>query len=73
MVLDDWWMDPLPKMPEQEEVEKRIVQDDEPGSLRLLDENLTPLNPRLRPYYAVAEAAPYRMYHDLDRPEIPVW
>jgi hypothetical protein len=25
------------------------------------------------PFYAVGEAAPYRMYHDLDSLPIPVW
>lgn len=28
---------------------------------------------RLRPFYAVGEDAPYRMYHDLDSLPIPVW
>jgi hypothetical protein len=31
------------------------------------------LDARFRPFYAVGEVTPYRMYHDLDAPPIPLW
>jgi hypothetical protein len=31
------------------------------------------LQARFRPFYAVGEVTPYRIYHDLDTAPIPVW
>ena len=73
LALDDWWMDPVPRLPEPQEAARRIVPDVAPGVMRIVDPDGSSPNPKFRPYYSIVEAAAYRIYHDLDDLPIPVW
>jgi len=73
LVYDDWAMEVLPRFPEPDQLEKALIPGEQPGTFRVPAPGGTKLVARLRPFYSVGEAAPYRMYHDLDALPIPVW
>jgi hypothetical protein len=73
LVYDDWAMETLPRFPEPDQLDKGLVAGEQPGTFRVAQADGAKLVARLRPFYAVAEDAPYRMYHDLDSLPIPVW
>jgi hypothetical protein len=73
LVYDDWAMETIPRFPEAGELHKGLGPGEQAGTFRVLQPDGTKLIARLRPFYAVGEAAPYRMYHDLDSLPIPVW
>jgi DUF1680 family protein len=73
LVMDDWVFETIPRMPEPGNLEKELVPETAPGVFRLTPADGTRVQARFRPFYAIGEVTPYRMYHDLDRPPIPVW
>jgi hypothetical protein len=73
LVMDDWVFETIPRLPEPPDVEKWLVADDAPGVFRLAPPDGTRVQAKFRPFYAVGEVTPYRMYHDLDSLPIPVW
>lgn len=73
LVYDDWAMEVLPRFPEPDSLDQGLVPGEQPGTFRVAQPGGTKLVARLRPFYAVGEAAPYRMYHDLDALPIAVW
>jgi len=73
LVLDDWVFEPIPRLPEPGNLEKELVADTAPGVFRLAPPDGGKIQARFRPFYAVGEVTPYRMYHDLDSLPIPVW
>jgi DUF1680 family protein len=73
LVLDDWVFEPIPRLPEPAELEKELVPDSSAGVFRLASSDGRRIQARFRPFYAVGEVTPYRMYHDLDSLPIPVW
>jgi DUF1680 family protein len=73
MVLDDWVFEAIPRLPEPANLEKELVADEPPGVLRLAPANGAKPQAKFRPFYAVGEVTPYRMYHDLDSLPVPVW
>ena len=73
LVLDDWVFETIPRLPEPSDVEKWLVADDSPGVFRLAPPDGARIQAKFRPFYAVGEVTPYRMYHDLDSLPIPVW
>jgi len=73
LVLDDWVFEDIPRLPEPANLEKELVADSAPGVFRLAPPNGARIQARFRPFYAVGEVTPYRMYHDLDSLPIPVW
>jgi DUF1680 family protein len=73
LVYDDWAMETLPRLPEPDQLDKGLVAGEQAGTFRVAQADGSKLVARLRPFYAVGEAAPYRMYHDLDSLPIPVW
>jgi DUF1680 family protein len=73
LVMDDWVFETIPRLPEPPDVGKWLVADDAPGVFRLAPPDGTRVQAKFRPFYAVGEVTPYRMYHDLDSLPIPVW
>ena len=73
LVYDDWAMETLPRFPEMDRFPQALVPGEQPGTYRVAQPDGTKFVARLRPFYAVGESAPYRMYHDLDSLPIPVW
>jgi DUF1680 family protein len=73
LVYDDWAMETLPRFPEPDQMEKGLAPGEQPGTYRVLQADGAKFVARLRPFYTVGEAAPYRMYHDLDSLPIAVW
>lgn len=73
LVMDDWVFETIPRLPEPPDVEKWFVADDAHGVYRLTPPDGTKVQAKFRPFYAVGEVTPYRMYHDLDSLPIPVW
>ena len=73
LVMDDWVFEDIPRLPEPEDVETWLVPDDRPGVFRIVPSDGTEVDARFRPFYAIGEVVPYRMYHDLDSLPIPVW
>jgi len=73
LVMDDWVFETIPRLPEPGNLEKELVPETSPGVFRLAPADGTPVQAKFRPFYAVGEVTPYRMYHDLDSLPIPVW
>jgi len=73
LVMDDWVFETIPRLPEPANLEKELVADDSPGVFRLAPPDGARIQAKFRPFYAVGEVTPYRMYHDLDSLPIPVW
>jgi DUF1680 family protein len=73
LVLDDWVFETIPRLPEPANLEKELVADASPGVFRLAPPGGERIQAKFRPFYAVGEVTPYRMYHDLDSLPIPVW
>jgi DUF1680 family protein len=73
LVMDDWVFEEIPRLPEPSELDKWLVADAKPGVFKIAEIDGRKLQARFRPFYAVGEVTPYRMYHDLDAPPIPVW
>jgi DUF1680 family protein len=73
LVMDDWVFEAIPRLPEPANLEKELVADGSPGVFRLAPADGMKIQARFRPFYAVGEVTPYRMYHDLDSLPIPVW
>ena len=73
LVMDDWVFEEIPQLPGPAELDKWLVADEKPGIFRIAPANGRKLQAKFRPFYAVGEVTPYRMYHDLDAPPIPVW
>jgi len=73
LVMDDWVFEEIPRLPEPADLGKWLVADEKPGTFRIAPADGRKLQAKFRPFYAVGEVTPYRMYHDLDAPPIPVW
>jgi uncharacterized protein len=73
LVMDDWVFETIPQLPDAKNIEKWLLADDRPGVFRIAPPDGSKIEARFRPFYAVGEVTPYRMYHDLDAPAIPVW
>ena len=73
LVLDDWVFEDIPRLPEPANLEKELVADNAPGVFRLAPRDGRKIGAKFRPFYAVGEVTPYRMYHDLDSLPVPVW
>ena len=73
LVMDDWVFEDIPRLPEPGEVEQWLVPDEAPGVFRIAPPDGKVIQARFRPFYAVGEVTPYRMYHDLDSLPIPAW
>lgn len=73
LVMDDWVFEDIPRLPEPADVEKWLVADEQPGVYRIAPPSGKIFQAKFRPFYAVGEVTPYRMYHDLDALPIPVW
>jgi len=73
LVMDDWVFETIPRLPEPANLEKELVADNASGVFRLAPADGHLVQAKFRPFYAVGEVTPYRMYHDLDSLPIPVW
>jgi DUF1680 family protein len=74
LVEDDWVFEDIPRLPEPADVEKWLVPDaQQAGTFCIVPPDGKVIQAKFRPFYAVGEVTPYRMYHDLDSPPIPVW
>jgi hypothetical protein len=73
LVMDDWVFETMPQLPDPENIDKWLVADTRPGVFRLAPPDGSKIEARFRPFYSIGEVVPYRMYHDLDAPPIPVW
>jgi uncharacterized protein len=73
LVMDDWVFETIPRLPEPANLEKELVADNSSGVFRLAPADGAKIQAKFRPFYAVGEVTPYRMYHDLDSLPIPVW
>jgi DUF1680 family protein len=73
LVMDDWVFEIIPRLPEPANLEKELVPDNASGVFRLAPPDGHRIQAKFRPFYAVGEVTPYRMYHDLDSLPIPVW
>jgi DUF1680 family protein len=73
LVMDDWVFETIPRLPEPSDLGKWLVADDAHGVFRIVPADGARIQAKFRPFYAVGEVTPYRIYHDLDRPPIPVW
>lgn len=73
LVMDDWVFEEIPQLPEPAQLESWLVPDTQPGVFRIAPQRGKQLEARFRPFYTIGEVTPYRMYHDLDAPPIPVW
>jgi hypothetical protein len=74
LVMDDWVFEEIPRLPEPKDLERWLVPDEQrPGTFRIAAQGDRQLQARFRPFYSIGEVTPYRIYHDLDAPPIPVW
>lgn len=74
LVRDDWVFEDIVPLPGSGHLESWLVPDErQPGVFRINAGGKRPLEARFRPFYAIGEATPYRIYHDLDAQTIPVW
>ena len=73
LVMDDWVFETIPRLPEPANLEKELVADNASGVFRLAPADGRLVQAKFRPFYAVGEVTPYRMYHDLDSLPIPGW
>ncbi len=73
LVMDDWVFEDIPQLPGPENINEWLVPDGHPGVFKLAPIQGKTFEARFRPFYAVGEVTPYRIYHDLDAPPIPVW
>jgi Uncharacterized protein conserved in bacteria len=73
LVMDDWVFETIPQLPDPKNIEKWLLPDQRAGVYRLKLPDGTRPGARFRPFYSIGEVTPYRMYHDLDAPPIPVW
>jgi DUF1680 family protein len=74
LVMDDWVFEDIPRLPEPADVETWLVPDEQQSGLfRIVPPSGKAIQARFRPFYAVGEVTPYRIYHDLDSLPIPVW
>ena len=74
LAMEDWVFEEIPQLPEPEDLEKWLVPDEnQSGVFRIAQQGDKRYDARFRPFYMFGEVTPYRMYHDLDRPPIPVW
>jgi uncharacterized protein len=74
LVMDDWVFEEIPRLPEPADLDHWLVPDEkQPGVFRIAPRDGPALQARFRPFYAIGEVTPYRMYHDLDAAPIPVW
>ncbi len=73
LVMDDWVFEEIPRLPEPADLGKWLEPDEKPGVFRISKADGRDLQARFRPFYAVGEVTPYRMYHDLDAAPVPVW
>ncbi len=73
LVMDDWVFEEIPRLPEPKDLAGWLVPDERPGVFRMAPREGKALQARFRPFYAIGEVTPYRMYHDLDAAPIPVW
>jgi hypothetical protein len=73
LVMDDWVFEEIPRLPEPDQLGAWLVPDEKSGVFRISQAEGRNLQARFRPFYAVGEVVPYRMYHDLDAAPVPVW
>lgn len=74
LVLDDWVFEEIPQLPEPAELARWLVPDQQPGVFGIAPQAGRPaLQAKFRPFHMIGEVTPYRLYHDLDAPPIPVW
>jgi len=73
LVMDDWVFEEIPQLPDPAALDGWLVPDQQPGVYRIAEQNGKKLQAKFRPFYAIGEVTPYRMYHDLDAAPIPVW
>lgn len=74
LVMDDWVFEEIPQLPEPKDLDHWLVPDPaHPGVFQIAAQNDKKLQARFRPFYAIGEVTPYRMYFDLDAPPVPVW
>jgi len=73
LVMDDWVFETIPQLPDPKNIDKWLVADKPEGVYRLAMPDGSKIEARFRPFYSIGEVTPYRMYHDLDAPPIPVW
>jgi uncharacterized protein len=73
LVMDDWVFEEIPRLPEPADVNKWLQPDERPGVFRIVPPDGRKVDAKFRPFYAVGEVTPYRLYHDLDSLPIPVW
>jgi hypothetical protein len=73
LVMDDWVFETIPQIPDPKNIDTWLIPDERPGVFRLSLPGGSKPDARFRPFYAIGEVTPYRMYHDLDAPPIPVW
>lgn len=73
LVMDDWVFEEIPQLPSPGDLERVIVPDERPGVYRFAPQAGKKIEARFRPFYTIGEVTPYRMYHDLDAPPVPVW
>jgi DUF1680 family protein len=73
LVMDDWVFEEIPQLPEPGGLDTWLVPDEKPGVFRIAATDGRKLQAKFRPFYAVGEVTPYRMYHDLDAAPVPVW
>ena len=71
--MDDWVFEDQPRLPEPEGLGRWLRPDSHPGVFAINDLDGKPLQAKFRPFYAVGEVTPYRMYHDLDARPYAVW
>jgi uncharacterized protein len=74
LVMDDWVFEEIPRLPEPKDLDRWLVPDEQrAGVFRIAPQGGKELQARFRPFYAIGEVTPYRIYHDLDAAPIPVW
>lgn len=74
LVMDDWVFEEIPQLPAPQDLDRWLVPDpSHPGVFRIASHDGKDLQARFRPFYAIGEVTPYRMYFDLDAPPVPVW
>jgi hypothetical protein len=72
--MDDWVFEEIPQLPAPADLERWLVPDrDQPGVFGIAPHDGRQLQAKFRPFYMFGEVTPYRIYHDLDAPPIPVW
>lgn len=74
LAMDDWVFEEIPQLPAPADLEQWLVPDrDQPGVFGIAPRDGRQLQAKFRPFYMFGEVTPYRIYHDLDAPPIPVW